>query len=307
MARRALSDGQSNDGQGYGERLEWYVLPRLGHVKLRDLSPLHIQTLWSDLLANGRTRGGGLSAVSVAGVRRVLRKVLNDAVAWELMDRNPVLRVKAPRVESTEMRTWSSQDARRFLDRTADDRLHSLWVLAITTGMRRGELAGLRWIDIDLDAGFIALRNTRVAVQHAVHEYEPKSRTSRRSVAIDALVVTVLRGHRRRQLEERLAWGVAYHDSGYVFTNEDGRPLHPNRITLLFRRNREELGLPAVRLHDLRHTSASLMLTAGVHPKVVSERLGHSSIAITLDLYSHVIPGMQAEAADKLGAMMLGR
>ena len=298
---------KATTAKGYVERLEWYVLPRLGHVKLRDLSPLHIQTLWSDLLANGRTRGGGLSAVSVAGVRRVLRKVLNDAVAWELMDRNPVLRVKAPRVESTEMRTWSSQDARRFLDRTADDRLHSLWVLAITTGMRRGELAGLRWIDIDLDAGFIALRNTRVAVQHAVHEYEPKSRTSRRSVAIDALVVTVLRGHRRRQLEERLAWGVAYHDSGYVFTNEDGRPLHPNRITLLFRRNREELGLPAVRLHDLRHTSASLMLTAGVHPKVVSERLGHSSIAITLDLYSHVIPGMQAEAADKLGAMMLGR
>jgi hypothetical protein len=166
---------------GYRERLEWYVLPRLGHVKLRDLSPLHIQTLWSDLLANGRTRGGGLSAVSVAGVRRVLRKVLNDAVAWELMDRNPVLRVKAPRVESTEMRTWSAQDARRFLDRTATDGLHALWALAITTGMRRGELAGLRWIDINLDAGLIALRNTRVAVQHAVHEYEPKSRTSRRS------------------------------------------------------------------------------------------------------------------------------
>ncbi len=298
---------KATTAKGYRERLEWYVLPRLGHVELRDLSPLHIQTLWSDLLANGRTRGGGLSAVSVAGVRRVLRKVLNDAVAWELMDRNPVLRLKAPRVESTEMRTWSTQDARRVLDRTADDRLHSLWVLAITTGMRRGELAGLRWIDIDLDAGFIALRNARVAVQHAVHEYEPKSRTSRRSVAIDSLVVTVLRSHRRRQREERLAWGAAYNDSGYVFTNEDGHPLHPNRVTLLFRRNREELGLPAVRLHDLRHTSASLMLTAGVHPKVVSERLGHSSIAITLDLYSHVIPGMQAEAADKLGAMMLGR
>jgi hypothetical protein len=117
---------KATTAKGYRERLEWYVLPRLGHVKLRDLSPLHIQTLWSDLLANGRTRGGGLSAVSVAGVRRVLRKVLNDAVAWELMDRNPVLRVKAPRVESTEMRTWSAQDARRFLDRTATDRLHAL-------------------------------------------------------------------------------------------------------------------------------------------------------------------------------------
>ena len=215
--------------------------------------------------------------MTVGGVRRVLRKVLNNAVAWELMDRNPVLRVKAPRVESTEMRTWSAHDARRFLDQTANDRLHALWVLAITTGMRRGELAGLRWIDVNLDFGVIALRNTRVAVQHAVHEYEPKSRTSRRSVAIDSLVVTVLRSHRRRQLEERLAWGAAYNDSGYVFTNEDGQALHPNRITLLFRRRRDQLGLPAVRLHDLRHTSASLMLAAGVHPKVVSERLGHSS------------------------------
>ena len=298
---------KATTAKGYRERLEWYVLPRLGHVKLRDLSPLHIQTLWTDLLANGRTRGGGLSAVSIGGVRRVLRKVLNDAVAWELIDRNPVLRVKAPRIESNEMHTWSAHDARRFLDRTADDRLHALWVLAITTGMRRGELAGLRWIDIDLDAGLIALRNTRVAVQHAVHEYEPKSRTSRRSIAIDALVVAVVRSHRRRQLEERLAWGAAYHDTGYVFTNEDGQALHPNRITLLFRRLREDLALPPVRLHDLRHTSASLMLTAGVHPKVVSERLGHSSIAITLDLYSHVIPGMQADAADKLGAMMLGQ
>ena len=112
--------------------------------------------------------------------------------------------------------------------------------------------------------------------------------------------------HRRRQLAERLAWGPAYDDTGYAFTNENGEPLHPNRITVLFHRHREALGLPAIRLHDMRHTSASLMLAAGVHPKVVSERLGHSSISITLDLYSHVIPGLQAEAAEKLGTMILG-
>src|SRR4051812_19962244 len=126
------------------------------------------------------------------------------------MARNPVLRVKAPRVEASEMRTWSGEQARQFILGTAGDRLSALWVLAITTGMRRGELAGLRWADVDLDSGQIALRNTRVAVEHAVHEYEPKSRTSRRSVALDERVVTVLRAHRRRQLEERLAWGAAY-------------------------------------------------------------------------------------------------
>ena len=139
-----------------------------------------------------------------------------------------------------------------------------------------------------------------------MHEYEPKSRTSRRAIAVDARVAAVLRAHRRHQLEERLAWGAAYNDTGYVFTNENGEPIHPNRITVLFRREGTALGMPPVRLHDLRHTSASLMLSAGIHPKIVSERLGHSSIAITLDLYSHVIPGMQADAAEKLGVMILG-
>lgn len=152
----------------------------------------------------------------------------------------------------------------------------------------------------------ISLRNTRVVVAHTVHEYEPKSRTSRRSIAIDERVVAVLRAHRRRQREERLAWGPAYEESGYVFTNENGAPLHPDRVTVLFTRHRKTLGLPRVRFHDMRHTSASLMLAAGVHPKIVSERLGHSSIAITLDLYSHVLPGLQAEAAERIGAMILG-
>jgi integrase len=290
----------------YRERLEWYVLPRLGRVKLADLCPLHIQTLWADLLVSGGKRGGPLRASSVAGVRRALRKALNDAVSWGIIAKNPVAQVKGPRLESSEMRTWTSDEARRFIELLSDDRLAALWVVAITTGMRRGELAGLRWIDIDLDTGNIALRNTRVAVGHAVHEYEPKSRTSRRAIAIDEHVVTVLRTHRRRQLVERLAWGPAYDDTGYVFTNENGELLHPNRITVLFHRHREALELPAIRLHDIRHTSASLMLAAGVHPKVVSERLGHSSIAITLDLYSHVIPGLQAEAAEKLGMMILG-
>lgn len=172
--------------------------------------------------------------------------------------------------------------------------------------MRRGELAGLRWIDVNLDAGLLSLRNTRVSVGYTVHEYEPKSRSSRRAIALDERVVAVLRTHRRRQLEERLLWGPAYDDTGYVFTNENGSPLHPELITVLFTRHCNTLGLAKIRLHDLRHTSASLMLTAGVHPKIVSERLGHASIAITLDLYSHVIPSMQTDAAERLGSIILG-
>jgi integrase len=145
-----------------------------------------------------------------------------------------------------------------------------------------------------------------VSVSYLVRESDPKTRSSRRTISLDARMVAVLRAHRRRQLEDRLAWGAAWTDTGYVFTSEDGLAMHPERITVLFGRLVASAGLPKVRLHDLRHTSASLMLAAGVHPKIVSERLGHSSISITLDLYSHVIPGLQAEAAEKLGEMILG-
>jgi integrase len=172
--------------------------------------------------------------------------------------------------------------------------------------MRRGELVGLQWADVDLDAGVLAVRRSRVSVAHAVHESDPKTRSSRRTISLDARLVAVLRAHRRRELEERLAWGPAWTDTGYVFVREDGFPLHPERVTVLFGRLVAAAGVSTLRLHDLRHTSASLPLAAGVHPKIVSERLGHSNVSITLDLYSHVIPGLQAEAAEQLGEMILG-
>ena len=203
------------------------------------------------------------------------------------------------------MRWWTPQQARTFLAAVEGDRFYALWVLLLTTGMRRGELAGLRWCDVDLDARVLSVVRTRVSVAYSVCESDPKTRSSRRTITLDARVVGVLRAHRRRQLEERLAWGGAWTDTGYVFTREDGWPMHPERISVLFSRLVEIAGVPKIRLHDLRHTSASLALASGVHPKVVGERLGHSSISVTLDLYSHVMPSLQAEAAAKLGALIL--
>ncbi|MDP9335022.1 MAG: site-specific integrase [Actinomycetota bacterium] len=293
--------------KSYHEVVQWYVQPRLGRVKLVDLNALLISSLYADLLASGgRRRRVELSPATVAVVHRVLRKALNDAVLWGLLVRSPLLGVKPPRRNAPEMRAWTPDEARHFLRVVEADRLYGLWVLVLASGMRRGELAGLRWDDVDLDAGVLAVRRSRVRVSYAVHESDPKTRSSRRTISLDALVIGVLRAYRRCQLEERLAWGAAWTDTGYVFTSEDGLPLHPERITVLFGRLVASPGLPKVRLHDLRHTSASLMLAAGVHPKIVSERLGHSSVSITLDLYSHVIPGLQAEAAEKLGAMILG-
>jgi len=268
-------------------------IARGGRVIVLDRSTGH----WDDLVA----------AVPGAVVHRVLRKALNDAVLWGLLARSPLLGVKPPRQAAPEMRSWTPDEARHFLCVVEGDRLYALWVVVLATGMRRGELAGLRWADVDLDAGVLAVRRSRVSVSYLVHEADPKTRSSRRTISLDPLVIGVLRAFRRCQLEERLAWGPAWTDTGYVFTSEDGLPLHPERITVLFGRLVASAGLSKVRLHDLRHTSASLMLAAGVHPKIVSERLGHSSVSITLDLYSHVIPGLQAEAAEKLGEMILGR
>ena len=202
------------------------------------------------------------------------------------------------------MRTWSPAEARRFLECVADGRLYAMWALFLASGLRRGEVAALRWTDIDLDQAVLSIRRSRVSVAWQVHESQPKTRSSRRVVSLDDRMVAVLRAHRRRQLEERLAWGSAWIDSGFVFVRENGEPLHPETITSMFAALVEKAGVPKIRLHDLRHTSASLALAAGIHPKIVSERLGHSSVSITLDLYSHVAPGLQAEAAEKLGRVI---
>ncbi len=293
--------------KSYKEVVQWYVVPRLGAVRLTDLNGLLLKSLYADLIRCGSRRNGRpLSASTVGVVHRVLRKALNDAVLCGLLGRSPLLGVKPPRRDASEMRSWNADEARRFVAAVEHDRLFALWVVLISTGMRRGELDGLRWTDVDLDRSAIAVRRSRVSVAYRVHESEPKTRSSRRVVSIDERVVAVLRSHRRQQLEERLARGPGWNDTGYVFTSEDGSPLHPERITVMFGRAVDSAELSPIRLHDLRHTSASLMLSAGVHPKVVSERIGHSSVSITLDLYSHVTAGLQAEAAEKLGAMILG-
>ena len=192
------------------------------------------------------------------------------------------------------MRAWTAEEVRRLLAHVEGDRLAPIWRLFVATGMRRGEVAGLRWSDVDLDAARLSVRSTRVLVYAEVRSLEPKTRRSRRVVALDAGAVTALRRHARHQAVERGRLSGLWEDTGYVFVREDGRPLDPDRISHLFG------------VHDLRHTAATLALAGGVHPKVVSERLGHSSIAITLDTYSHVLPSMQEEAAAKLGVILDG-
>ncbi len=195
------------------------------------------------------------------------------------------------------MKTWSAEQLGAFPKATADDRLHPLWHVLAMTGMRRGEALGLRWDDVDLEAGRLSVRRALIPSGREVVVSEPKTARGRRSIALDPETVSVLKAQAAGQLEQQAAWQEGWTDSGYFFTAEDGQYLNPEAVTCWFRQAVKKSMLPKIRLHDLRHTHATLALQAGVHPKVVSERLGHATVSITLDTYSHAIPALQEEAA----------
>ncbi len=202
------------------------------------------------------------------------------------------------------MRTWTAEQLRRFLEQVEGDRLYAAWLLAVSTGMRRGEVLGLPWSDVDLAAARLAVRQTLVLVDGRPALSEPKTPRSRRTIDLDARTVDELRRWRVHQTRERREWGPAWHDRGLVFTREDGNAVHPDGWSGAFERHTRAAGLSRIRLHDLRHTHATLMLGAGVNPKVTSERLGHHSTAFTLDVYAQVLPGMQQQAAEQIAALV---
>jgi integrase len=293
--------------KGYVDIIEGRIIPHLGGVRLAQLTGGRIAAMYAELRTDGnRRRGsGGLSERSLLHTHTVLRKALADAVRQGYLARNPADDVDRPKPRSVEMKVWQAVDARAFLASVADHRLRACFTLALANGLRRGELLGLRWDDADLEAGRLSVRRARVAAGYEVHEGDPKSGRAR-VLDLDDGMVGELRRHRRAQLEERIAAGMAWQDTGYVFTAEDGAPLHPQTLAWHFEKAVKAAGVPVIRFHDLRHSCATLALRAGVHPKVVQEMLGHSSIVITLDLYSHVVPGMQREAAAKIGAAIFG-
>jgi integrase len=239
-------------------------------------------------------------------IHSILDRALRDAVRWGYVVRNVADVADPPRAKTPEMRVWSPVQLRAFLDHVRGDRLYAAWLLAATTGMRREEILGLRWSDLDLDAGRVAVRRPRILVDYQVLVSEPKTAKGRRSLALDPVTVAALRAHRARLAEEKLAVGGRYRDSELVFTRPDGTAVHPERFSDWFRRRVRAAGLPRIRLHDVRHSYAPAALAAGVPAKVVSERLGHANIAITMDTYSHVLPGLDEQAAGQVARLILG-
>jgi integrase len=238
--------------------------------------------------------------MTIHHVHACLHKACKDAVRWGHISRNPLDAADPPRKKSDgtkEMRTWTKEQLKAFLDSVADERLAPLWHTIAMTGMRRGEALGLRWVDVDLENSRLSVRRALVPTNREVVISEPKTVKGRRVIALDPGTIEVLKAQAARQLDEQNDWDDLWIESRLVFTAENGAALDPESVTRYFRQAVKRSMLPNIRLHDLRHTHATLALQAGIHPKVVSERLGHATVSITLDTYSHAIPAMQEEAA----------
>jgi integrase len=293
----------------YEMNVRIHIAPEVGTVQLQRLTADRLNTAYASMLESGRRDGRGLSPKSVRNAHVVMRKALSDAVRWGRLDRNPAEFADPPRLRqagSVEMKTWSAKQLRTFLRYVEDDDLAALWRLACSTGMRRGELVGLRREDLDLASARLAVRQTVISVDYEIEFGTPKTARGRRVIALDRATVAALNSHLMRQTEQRLAFAGSYSNHNLVFARPGGDPIHPQLVSDRFDKLVQKSGLSRIRLHDLRHTHATLALQAGVHPKVVSERLGHSTVAFTMDVYSHAIPAMQAEAAETIAALISG-
>lgn len=280
------------------------IVPVIGAVPLQKLTRNDVAVMAARLASEIRPKTGRpLSAATRRGLLGVLQHALDDAVRAGLLGSNVAASVKKPKVRRPEMHTWSAAELAAFLHATREDRMAPLWHLLALTGLRRGEALGLKWSDVDFDHGRLALQRQRKIVRYKVVE-TPLKTDKPRAVSLDADTTAVLQRQSRQQLDDAAEWAAAWTGDGHVFTREDGAPWHPDRVRVLFQKAVKATGAPRRRMHDLRHTWATLALRAGVHPKVVQERLGHANIRITLDTYSHVLPDMQESAAELVASLV---
>jgi integrase len=286
----------------YEGTVRLHIVPTLGRVALRKLSPPQVQDLLRAKTA------AGLSPRTVRYVLLVLRIALGKGVKWSLVTRNVAALVDAPRVPYRATFFLGPDEARRFLEVTADDRLAALYTVALSLGLRRGEALGLRWSDIDLEAGRLTVSAALQRIKgQGPQLVETKTARSRRTIALPAMSIAALRQHYVRELEERAVAGSRWVETGFVFTTRHGRPLDGDNVTRDFQRLLERCGLPRLRFHDLRHSAASLLLAQGVPPRVVMDVLGHSQIGVTMNLYTKVIPVLLDDAAKAMDRALGGQ
>jgi integrase len=335
---------RSSSRKSYEEHVKLYLAPGIGHLRMSDLRDLDIERLYAAMRLLGQPeattapsaelerllrarKASNPKPLSDATIRRVhatLMSALNNAVKRKRIAHNPAAHVDVPtgrrpravvwtadRIAAWQrtgvrprVAVWTPLQTGAFLDHAHAERLYPIFHFIAYRGLRRGEAVGLRWEDVDLDGGHLHITQQVVQLGWATEIGAPKTDSGARSVSLDETTADVLRTWRTRQASERAAWGAAWTDTGLVFTREDGTQLHPDQVTTAFERLSREAGLPPIRLHDLRHTAASLALQAGVPLKVVSEQLGHSSLAITADTYTSVLPAVARAAAEAVAGII---
>ena len=296
---RWLTDVRDTVRQSTHERYEHainpHITPALGRIKLKDLTSAQVRWFYRERLDSG------LAPATVHKMHVVLHKALKAAVSDGLIPRNAAADLKLPRIIREEIDPLNQKEARRLLEAAGGDRLEALYVLALNTGMRQGELLALKWEDVDLERSVLRVRRTLSRRDNAYGLGEPKTKKSRRTIRLTAGAVEALRAHLSRQLGEMERLGSLYQPGGLVFATTTGTIINPSNLrNRSFKPLLQCAGLRQIRFHDLRHTCATLLLSKDVNPKVVSEMLGHTSVSITLDIYSHLLPDMQEKAAKAL-------
>jgi len=289
---------------GYRRKIERHILPTLGAVPIRRLKVTHLEALYESKLRPTETGTKALAPKTVLEIHLIIRGALDHAAKRGIVNRNVALVAHAPRLRSIpkhEAQAWTAQQLTAFLRAAVGHRLFPAFWLAANTGMRRSELLGLKWGDIDLDKNTVSINRGLVAVGYELHESRGKTANSRRSIDLDPPTIEVLEAWRHWTRLEQTVTGKS---NDYVFTTGNGHPVHPHSISQTFERISRNAGLPVIRFHDLRHTHATLLIKEGVPVKVVSERLGHATTAFTIETYQHVLPGMQADAANLFGQLI---
>jgi len=291
--------------ESYQSEMRRHLIPALGAIALTKLHPQKIQDHYSQALTGGRTDGkGGLSARTVQYHHRILSEALGHAVKMGLVGRNVAEVVDPPRPEHKNMANLATEDVPKFLEAASETHYYVLFYTALYTGMRLGELLGLRWCDVDLELVSLSVVQALYKRSGICKMVEPKSSKSRRRIALSPSLSLLLRDYKTEQQAQRILLGGDLVDSNLVFSHIDGKPLDPGVVSHTFAKVLKKAGLPHIRFHDLRHSHATLLLKAGIHPKIVSERLGHANIGITLDTYSHVLPGLQERAPKRFDEML---
>lgn len=297
LAYRARPNVAASTFDRYEAIVRCQLIPALGHIRLTRLQASDVRAHYAQAVEAGRVDGkGGLSPTTVLQHHRVLREALKHAVEDGLIAINPTDRVRGPQKRRREMPVLNQKETTRLLELADGTSLYVPIVLGASAGLRRGEVLGLRWRDVDLDAGTLAVTQSLETTSQGLQFKAPKTAKSRRLVPLPAFATAALREHRTHQAEARLRLGAAYNATDLVCSRADGGPWSPDSFSPRFAAFLARTDLPRIRFHDLRHSHATLLLKHGVHPKIVSERLGHSTVGLTLDTYSHVLPGLQAEA-----------